>query len=53
MGSTKAVLIGKFITKQAFLKKQEKSQLNNLIYHLKNFFLNEQIKLKVRRRKEM
>ena len=31
----KAVLRGKFIAIQAFLKKQEKSQINNLTLHLK------------------
>ena len=31
----KAVLRGKFIAIQAYLKKQEKSQINNLILHLK------------------
>ena len=31
----KAVLRGKFIAKQAYLKKQEKSQINNLTLHLK------------------
>ena len=29
------MLRGKFIAKQAYLKKQEKSQINNLILHLK------------------
>ena len=31
----KAVLRGKFIAIQAYLKKQEKSQINNLTLHLK------------------
>ena len=31
----KAVLRGKFIAIQAYLKKQEKNQINNLILHLK------------------
>ena len=31
----KAVLRGKFITIQTYLKKQEKSQINNLTLHLK------------------
>ena len=31
----KAVLRGKFIVMQAFLKKQEKPQINNLTYYLK------------------
>ena len=33
--SVKAVLRGRFITIQAYLKKQEKSQINNLTLHLK------------------
>ena len=33
--SVKAVLRGKFIAIQAYLKKQEKSQINNLTLHLK------------------
>ena len=33
--SAKAFLRGKFIAIQAYLRKQEKSQLNNLISHLK------------------
>ena len=35
MGCTKAVLRGKFRAIQAYLKKQEKSQINNLTLHLK------------------
>ena len=33
--SVKAVLRGRFIAIQAYLKKQEKNQINNLIQHLK------------------
>ena len=33
--SVKAVLRGQFIAIQAYLKKQEKSQINNLTLHLK------------------
>ena len=33
--TVKAVLRGKFIALQAYLKKQEKSQINNLTLHLK------------------
>ena len=33
--SIKAVLRGRFIAIQAFLKKQEKNQINNLTLHLK------------------
>ena len=35
MGHYKAVLNGRFIAIQAYLKKQEKSQINNLTLHLK------------------
>ena len=48
----KAVLRGKFITIQAYLKKQEKSQVNNLTLHLKELEKEEQTKPKVSRRKE-
>ena len=51
--ATKAVLRGKFTAIQAFLKKEEKSQINNLTYHLKELEKEEQTKLKVRRRKEI
>ena len=33
--TAKAMLRGKFIAIQAYLKKQEKSQINNLTLHLK------------------
>ena len=35
MGHCKAVLKGKYIAIQTYLKKQEKSQINNLTLHLK------------------
>ena len=34
--TVKAMLRGRFIGIQAYLKKQEKSQINNLTLHLKN-----------------
>ena len=49
----KAVLRGKFIAIQAYLKKQEKSQVNNLTLHLKELGKEEQTKPKVSRRKEI
>ena len=49
----KAVLRGKFITIQSHLKKQEKSQINNLNLHLKQLQKEEQRKPKVSRRKEI
>ena len=38
----KAVLRGKFIAIQAYLKKQEKSQINNLTLHLEELEKEEQ-----------
>ena len=51
--AAKAVLRGKFIAIQAFMKKQGKSQVNNLTYHLKELEKEEQTKPKVSRRKEI
>ena len=34
-GATKAVLRGKFIAIQSYIKKKEKSQINNLPLHIK------------------
>ena len=51
--AAKAVLKGKFIAIQSYLKKQEKSQINNLTLHLKELEKEEQTKPKVSRRKEV
>ena len=51
--AAKAFLRGKFIAIQAYLKKQEKSQINNLTLHLKKLEKEEQTKPKVSRRKEI
>ena len=51
--TAKAVLREKFIAIQAYLKKQEKSQINNLTLHLKQLEKKEQTKPKVSRRKEI
>ena len=48
----KAVLRGKFIAMQAYLKKQEKSQINNLTLHLKRLEKEEMKNPRVSRRKE-
>ena len=40
--TVKAVLRGKFIAIQAYLKKQEKSQINNLTLHLKQILKTQQ-----------
>ena len=48
-----AVLRGKFIAIQAYLKKQEKSQINNLTLHLKQLEKEEMKNPKVSRRKEI
>jgi len=49
----KAVLRGKFIAIQAYLKKQEKSQINNLTLHLKQLEEKEMKNPRVTRRKEI
>ena len=51
--AAKAVLRGKFIAIQAHLKKQEKSQINNVTLHLTELEIEEQTKPKVSRRKEI
>ena len=51
--AAKAVLRGKFIAIQAYLKKQVKSQINKLTLHLKELEKEEQTKLKDSRRKEI
>ena len=51
--AAKAVLRGKYIAIQAFLKKQEKSQIHNLTLHLKELEKEQQIKPKSSRRREI
>ena len=51
--AAKAVLRGKFIAIQAFLKKEERSQMDNLTLHLNELAKEEQKRPKVSRRKEI
>ena len=51
--AAKAVLRGKFIAIQSYLKKQETSQKHNLTSHLKQLEKEEQKNPKVSRRKEI
>ena len=51
--TAKAVLRGKFIAIQSYLRKEEKAQVNNLLLHLKQLEKEEQTKPKVSRRKEI
>ena len=51
--TVKAVLRGRFIAIQEHLKKQEKSQINNLILHLKQLEKEEMKNPRVSRRKEI
>ena len=51
--AAKAVQRGKFLAIQSYLKKQEKSQINNLTLHLKQLEKEEQTKPEVSRRKEI
>ena len=51
--AAKAVLKGKFIATQSYLKKQETSQINNLNLHLKQLEKEEQKTFKISRMKEI
>ena len=51
--AAKAILRGKFIAVQTYLRKQEKAQINNLTLLLKQLEWEEQTKPKVSRRKEI
>ena len=51
--TVKAVLRGNFIAIQAYLKKQEKSQINSLTLHLKQLEKEEMKNPRVSRRKEV
>ena len=51
--TVKAVLKGRFIALQAYLKKQEKSQINSLTLHLKQLEKEEMKNPRVKRRKEI
>ena len=49
----KALFRGKFIALQAYLKKQEKAQINNVTLHLKELEKEKQTKCNVSKRKEI
>ena len=51
--TVKAVLRGRFIALQAYLKKQEKNLINNLSLHLKQLEKEEMKNSRVSRRKEI
>ena len=51
--AAKAVLRGKFIAIQSYLKKQEKHRIDNLTLHLKQLEKEEQENHKISRRKEI
>ena len=51
--TVKAVLRGRFIAIQAYLKKQEKSQINNLTLHLKQLEKEEMKNPRVSRKKSL
>ena len=51
--SAKAVLRGRFIAIQSYLKKQEKYRIDSLTLHLKQLEKEEQKNPKVSRRKEI
>ena len=51
--TAKAVLRGKFIAMQSYLRKEEKMQINNLTLYLKHLEKEEQTKPKISRKKEI
>ena len=51
--SVKSVLEGRFIAIQAYIKKQEKNQVNNLTLHVKQLEKEEMKNRRVSRRKEI
>ena len=51
--TVRALLRGRFIAMQAYLKKQEKSQIDNLTLHLKQLEKEEMENPRVSRRKEI
>ena len=51
--TAKAVLRGKFIAIQSYLKKQEKHRIHNLTLHLRQLEKEEQKAPKINRRKEI
>jgi hypothetical protein len=52
-GTTKAVLRGKFIAMSAYIKRPERSQINDLMLHLKLLEKQEWANAKTSRRKEI
>ena len=53
MDTAKAVLRGRFIAIQSYIKKQEKHQIDNLTLHLKQLEKDKQKNPKINRRKEI
>jgi hypothetical protein len=53
MGHSKAVLRGKFIVISAYIKKTERSQINDLMIHLKLLEKQEQANPKTNTRREI
>ena len=51
--TAKGILTGTFTTIKAYFRKQEKSQINNLTFHLKELNKEKQIKCKVSRTKKI
>jgi hypothetical protein len=51
--TAKAVLRGKFILMSAYIKRTERSQVNNLMLHLKLVEKQEKVKPKTSRRREI
>jgi hypothetical protein len=53
MGHSKAVLRGKFIAMSEYIKRAERSQINDLMLHLKLLEKQEQANCKTNRRRDI
>lgn len=53
MDAAKAAVRGKLIAMNVYIQKEERSKINHLRFHLRKLEIEEQIKSKVRRRKEI
>ena len=51
--AAKAIIRGKFIALNAYIRKEERSEIDHLSFHLRQLEKEEQIKSKVIRRKEI
>lgn len=53
LASTKAVFRRKLVDLNAYIRKEKRSQINNMTFQLQKTEIEDQIKLKIRRSKEI